>query len=58
MTSRVPFTLISLVHTAMILTWYVCVCVQVISHVQLCDPTGCSMPSSSVHEILQARILE
>jgi len=24
----------------------------------LCDPTDCSMPGSSVHGILQARILE
>ena len=24
----------------------------------LCDPMGCSSPGSSVHEILQARILE
>ena len=24
----------------------------------LCDPTDCSPPGSSVHEILQARILE
>ena len=23
-----------------------------------CDPTDCSLPGSSVHEILQARILE
>ena len=29
-----------------------------ISHVQLCDPMGCSPPGSSIHEILQARILE
>ena len=27
-------------------------------HVQLCDPMDCSSPGSSVHEILQARILE
>ena len=24
----------------------------------LCDPMGCSLPASSVHRILQARILE
>ena len=29
-----------------------------ISHVQLCDPMGYSPPGSSIHEILQARILE
>ena len=28
------------------------------SHVQLCDPMGCSLPGSSVHGILQARTLE
>ena len=28
------------------------------SHVQLCDPMDCSVPGSSVHGILQARILE
>ena len=38
----------------------VCVCVHVHaqSHPTLCDPTDCSPPGSSVHEILQARILE
>ena len=29
-----------------------------ISHVQLCDPMNCSPPGSSLHEILQTRILE
>ena len=28
------------------------------SHVQLCNPTDCSPPDSSVHEIFQARIPE
>ena len=28
------------------------------SHVRLCDPMDCSLPGSSVHGILQARILE
>ena len=28
------------------------------SHVRLCDPTDCSPPGSSVHGILQVRILE
>ena len=39
----------------------VCVCVYVcesLSHVQLFNPTDCSPPNSSVHWILQARILE
>ena len=30
----------------------------VLSHVRLCDSMGCSPPGSSVHGILQARILE
>ena len=33
-----------------------CVCGQ--SCPTLCDPTNCSPPGSSVHRILQARILE
>ena len=41
---------------------YVCVCVRVLSHFSLvktlCDPIDCSSPGSSVHGILQARIVE
>ena len=33
-------------------------CYSSLSHVWLCDPVDCSPPGSSVHEILQARILE
>ena len=33
-----------------------CFMCQMLSH--LCDPMDCSLPGSSVHEILQARILE
>ena len=29
-----------------------------LSHVQFCDPMDCSLPGSSIHGILQARILE
>ena len=37
----------------------VCVCVcYLFSHVWLCSPMGCNPPGSSVHGILQARILE
>ena len=37
----------------------VCVCVLVAqSCLTLCDPMDCSLPGSSVHGILQARILE
>ena len=34
------------------------VCACVLSHVRICDPMDCSPPGSSVHVILQARILE
>ena len=33
-------------------------CAQLFSRVQLCAPMDCSQPSSSVHVISQARILE
>ena len=36
----------------------VCVCVYTQSCLTLCDPVDCSPPGSSVHGILQARILE
>ena len=36
----------------------VCVCVCPQSCLSLCDPTDCSLPGSSVHGVLQARILE
>ena len=39
----------------------VCVCVCVFSHLvvsSLCNPMDCSLPGSSVHGILQARVLE
>ena len=36
-----------------------CVCVlDAQSCLTLCNPTGCSLPRSSLHGILQARILE
>ena len=43
-----------------IFTQYVKHCMQVksLSRVRLCDPMDCSPPGSSVHGILQARILE
>ena len=34
------------------------VVVKSLSRVRLCDPVDCSLPGSSVHGILQARILE
>ena len=34
------------------------VCSVGFSRVQLCDPMDCSPPGSSVHETLQAKILE
>ena len=38
----------------------VCACVHTRTHchVRLCDPMDCNLPGSSVHAILQARILE
>ena len=35
-----------------------CVCLVAQSCLALCDPMDCSSPGSSVHGILQARILE
>ena len=32
--------------------------VKLLSRVQLCNPVDCSRPGSSIHGILQARILE
>ena len=32
--------------------------VKSLNHVRLCDPMDCSLPGSSVHGILQARIIE
>ena len=32
--------------------------VKLLSHVRLCDPMNCSLPGSSVHGIIQARVLE
>ena len=37
---------------------YVCACQVVLVCLILCDPMDCSRPGSSVHGILQARILE
>ena len=31
---------------------------SMVSRLTLCDPMGCSLPGSSIHGILQARILE
>ena len=40
------------------LNWHVYVVVQLLSSLQLCDPLDCSPPGSSLHGILQARVLE
>ena len=37
---------------------FIIVVVLVTQCLTLCSPTDCSLPGSSVHEILQARILE
>ena len=39
-------------------THYLCVCAQLLSCVQLCNPMECSPPGSSVHGIFPTRILE
>ena len=35
-----------------------CMCAELLSCVQLCDPMDYSLPGSSVHGVFQARILE
>ena len=43
----------------MIHAHYMCACtLSGFNHVQLRDPMDCSLPGSSVHGIIQARILE
>ena len=37
---------------------FICIKVKSLRRVQLCDPTDCSPPGSSLHGIFQARILE
>ena len=38
--------------------FFVVAVIQSLSHVRLCNPMDCSPPGFSVHEILQARLLE
>ena len=38
--------------------YMLCAVLSCLSHVRLCDPMDCSSPGSSVHGILQERILE
>ena len=43
----------------LLLTLLLCLCAQLLYlYPTLCDPTDCSLPGSSVHGILKARILE
>ena len=42
----------------MFIILYMCVCLVAQSCLTLCNPTDCGPPGSSVHRILQARILE
>ena len=52
---RITFTF----HRVLSVCVCVCVCVCKLLHLcSLCDPLDCSPPGSSVHGILQARILE
>ena len=48
------YSVVCLIFMSMYLLVYLCM----LSHVQLCDPMGCSLPGSSTHGIFQARILE
>ena len=69
-TSRSPFLLEFLKVTKLLLTFTTdsstCSCIHLklfrvcesLSCVWLCDPMDCSLPGSSVHGVLQARILE
>ena len=42
----------------LMLSWALCVCEVAQSCLTLCNPVDCSLPGSSLHGILQARILE
>ena len=56
---RKPFSLCECVCVCVYVCVCVCVCVcESLSRVWPCDPRDCSPPGSSVHGILQARILE
>ena len=55
---RSKHLLISWLQSPSIVILKVKVKVKSLSRVRLCDPVDCSPPGSSVHEILQARILE
>ena len=48
--------MISFFLTIFMVFLYVCVCAQ--PRLTLCNPMDCNPPGSSVHEILQAKILE
>ena len=49
---------IALVKTNKTIHYEVCVCLVAQSCLTLCNPMNCSPPGSSVHNILQAKILE
>ena len=53
-----PFSWIHLLFSCVCVCVWVCVCKVTQSCLTLCDPMDCSLLGSSVHEILQARILE
>ena len=53
--------MIGTIHTCVYKCIYVYACIHaksLQSCLTLCDPMDCSLPSSSVHGILQARVLE
>ena len=53
-----PSSQSTLLQTLLVCVLFVCVCVCVQLCLTLCHPMDCSPPGSSVHGILQARILE
>ena len=56
---RVRVTCFSAIYILELKCFKLCQCAKLLqSHLTFCDPVDCSTPSSSVHGILQARILE
>ena len=48
-----------MLYSTLLVIYLIYICVKLLqSRLTLCDPMDSSLPSSSVHEILQARILE
>ena len=57
--SQIALKCVGFCHTTTLISHnYICVCSVAQLCLTLCNPMDCNLPSSSVHEILQARILE